>query len=101
MKKKLLIALLPFLVLLSALAMVQQFVLHYDPFVHHAFICATIIAYAAWAGTKFGTTRIMKLCIAFAIFGMGLGILEAAAMLVHISTGGAPNEHIDIIFSMH
>lgn len=75
--------LLATLVAASAFAMLQQFHLTHKPFLHHTYLCAAIIALAAFAVHKLKQRNILiKIALLFSFGGMLLGIAEIILIVI-------------------
>lgn len=87
LQKNLLLVFLPLLVVFSGLMIAQQFVFAQDPYLHHAFVCTSIFVLSAYYADTFDTNWIIKSAVAFALFGMSLGVLEIIALMVSPAAG--------------
>ena len=82
-KRNLVSILLAVLVAASAFAMLQQFHHARQPFLHHAYICAAIIAVAAFAVHRLKLRNpVIKAALLFAFCGMLAGLTEAVFLLM-------------------
>lgn len=82
-KRNLVSILLAALVAASAFAMLQQFHHGTRPFLHHAYLCATIIAVAAFAVHKLKLRNpVINAALLFAFCGMLAGLVEAVLLLM-------------------